>query len=244
MIGARLYHVITDWQLFTRRPVRRRCTSGRAASASGARSHSALPAPCVVARRRRMPVAAARRCDRAGAAAGPGDRAVGQLVQPGAVRPADRPAVGAARSIRRTGPTATRQFETFHPTFLYESLWNLGLCGALIFIASDGATGFGPDAVRMYVAGYTFARFFIEGLRIDAANVDLGPARERMGRRGDVPALGGDPRRDELPRAGAAWSSRTVEPDGEPDESSPEEQSASDEPEAEEAAAAVASAHG
>ena len=51
---------------------------------------------------------------------------------------------------------------TFHPTFLYESLWNLFLCGAAD-LASTAVRRPGRDRLfAMYVAGYTFVRFWIE----------------------------------------------------------------------------------
>ena len=65
-------------------------------------------------------------------------------------------------------PEAYATVATFHPTFLYESLWNLALCAALIWIDRK----YTPRAGRlfaMYVAGYTFARFFLERLRVDPA---------------------------------------------------------------------------
>jgi len=58
---------------------------------------------------------------------------------------------------------------TFHPTFLYESL----LCAALGFglIALDRRVPMRPGRLfAFYVAGYTVFRFFIEGLRIDPAH--------------------------------------------------------------------------
>ncbi|MFM9138192.1 MAG: prolipoprotein diacylglyceryl transferase [Actinomycetota bacterium] len=58
---------------------------------------------------------------------------------------------------------------TFHPTFLYESL----LCAALGFglIALDRRVPMKPGRLfAFYVAGYTAFRFFIEGLRIDPAH--------------------------------------------------------------------------
>jgi prolipoprotein diacylglyceryl transferase len=58
---------------------------------------------------------------------------------------------------------------TFHPLFLYESLWNLALCGALLFISSRWSLTKGNLFV-LYVAGYTFARFFLEGMRVEFAN--------------------------------------------------------------------------
>jgi prolipoprotein diacylglyceryl transferase len=58
---------------------------------------------------------------------------------------------------------------TFHPTFLYESLWNFFLCGALIWIDKHYRPR-GTQLFAMYVAGYTLMRFWIERLRIDPAH--------------------------------------------------------------------------
>jgi len=57
--------------------------------------------------------------------------------------------------------------ETFHPTFLYEALWSALLAAVLINFGSRWATG---SIFYIYIAGYSFARFFIEGLRIDPAH--------------------------------------------------------------------------
>ena len=55
---------------------------------------------------------------------------------------------------------------TFHPTFLYESLWNLGLVALLLWI--DRRLKLGPGRLfAVYLAGYGAGRFWIEGLRID-----------------------------------------------------------------------------
>jgi prolipoprotein diacylglyceryl transferase len=70
-------------------------------------------------------------------------------------------------------PRGYEQYATFHPTFLYESLWNFALCGVLLLI--DRRHRLRPGRLFVvYVAGYTFARFFIERLRIDEANKILG----------------------------------------------------------------------
>ncbi len=72
-------------------------------------------------------------------------------------------------------PDGFEQFETFHPTFLYESLWCLFLCGALIFIGKRWGHRLRPGSLFwMYVAGYTFVRFFIERVRIDEASLIWG----------------------------------------------------------------------
>lgn len=58
---------------------------------------------------------------------------------------------------------------TFHPTFLYESLWNFLLCIALLRI--DHRFRLRPGRLfAMYVVGYAAGRFWIEGLRIDPAH--------------------------------------------------------------------------
>lgn len=60
------------------------------------------------------------------------------------------------------------QFETFHPTFLYELLWNLGV--ALLVWQLDKHLKFGKGrAFAVYVLGYGIGRFWIEGMRIDPA---------------------------------------------------------------------------
>lgn len=57
----------------------------------------------------------------------------------------------------------------FHPTFLYESLWNFALCGVLLLI--DRKVRLRPGRLMgVYVLGYSVGRFWVEGLRIDPAN--------------------------------------------------------------------------
>ncbi|MBI5088168.1 MAG: prolipoprotein diacylglyceryl transferase [Actinobacteria bacterium] len=58
---------------------------------------------------------------------------------------------------------------TFHPTFLYESLWNFALCGALLAIDRKWRIR-PPRLMAMYVLGYGVGRFWVEGLRIDPAD--------------------------------------------------------------------------
>jgi len=68
---------------------------------------------------------------------------------------------------------ATQQFEYVHPTFLYESVWNLAGFVLLHFLSKkrtyDGQIALG------YVAWYGFGRTLIEGLRTDS--LMLGPFR-------------------------------------------------------------------
>ncbi|MEQ1700636.1 MAG: prolipoprotein diacylglyceryl transferase [Ilumatobacteraceae bacterium] len=57
---------------------------------------------------------------------------------------------------------------TFHPTFLYEVLWNLALCGLLIVVGKRVRLRPGR-LMALYVIGYFTGRFWIEGMRIDDA---------------------------------------------------------------------------
>jgi prolipoprotein diacylglyceryl transferase len=59
--------------------------------------------------------------------------------------------------------------ETFHPLFLYESLWNfLGVALLLLVIRSGRVRP--PGVFCLYVAWYTGMRFFLEFLRVDEAH--------------------------------------------------------------------------
>jgi prolipoprotein diacylglyceryl transferase len=57
---------------------------------------------------------------------------------------------------------------TFHPTFLYESLWCLGIAGAILVIERRVKLRAG-QAFALYVALYTLGRWYFETLRIDEA---------------------------------------------------------------------------
>lgn len=112
----------------------------------------------------------------------------------GAVLTAAAPAIALAQSIGRWGnwwnqelfgrattlPWALRISEskipagyppgtTFHPTFLYESLWTLALCGGLILLERHVRLREGR-LFAVYLIGYFSGRFWIEGLRIDPAH--------------------------------------------------------------------------
>ena len=66
-------------------------------------------------------------------------------------------------------PAGYESGTTFHPTFLYESLWNLALTGLLLWI--DRRFRLGPGRLfAVYLMGYGTGRFWVEGLRIDPAD--------------------------------------------------------------------------
>jgi prolipoprotein diacylglyceryl transferase len=61
----------------------------------------------------------------------------------------------------------------FHPTFLYELIWDLGVAALVLFLDRRYRYGRGR-AFALYVMAYTVGRFWIESLRIDDAHHFLG----------------------------------------------------------------------
>jgi len=80
-------------------------------------------------------------------------------------RPLDAP--WALRIPQYLRPAGFEHFATFHPTFLYESIWCL--IAAAILIAFSGRFPVGA-IFALYISIYSFGRFFIEGIRIDEAH--------------------------------------------------------------------------
>ena len=58
----------------------------------------------------------------------------------------------------------------YHPTFLYESIWNLVVFGLLIFILNKKKEQHGI-VIGSYMILYSIGRFFIEGMRTDSLMV-------------------------------------------------------------------------
>ena len=75
-------------------------------------------------------------------------------------------------------PIGYSQFATFHPTFLYESLWCLGTAFFLLWIDGRSMKRGEPLAkggiFALYVGIYCLGRVWIEALRIDEAHHILG----------------------------------------------------------------------
>ncbi|WP_089006061.1 prolipoprotein diacylglyceryl transferase [Micromonospora viridifaciens] len=61
----------------------------------------------------------------------------------------------------------------YHPAFLYEALWNVGVAGLVLALDRKLRLGRGR-AFALYVMGYTAGRFWIEMMRTDEANHILG----------------------------------------------------------------------
>ena len=82
----------------------------------------------------------------------------------------NREAFGAVTDIFcRMGLTAPDGTTVYvHPTFLYESLWNLGVLLFLLWFERTGRRRFDGHCVTLYFLLYGLGRFWIEGLRTDS----------------------------------------------------------------------------
>ena len=68
-------------------------------------------------------------------------------------------------------PEGYAQFATFHPTFLYEALWNLVGIALLLYLDRRFRLGYGR-VFALYVMIYTAGRGWIETLRIDTIELN------------------------------------------------------------------------
>ncbi|WP_346134074.1 prolipoprotein diacylglyceryl transferase [Streptomyces carpaticus] len=168
LIGARLYHVITDYQLYFgdgRDPVNAFKIWDGGIGIWGAIAGGAVGA-WIACRRRGIPLPA-----------------FADAVAPG---------IAFAQAIGRWGNWFNQELYgkptdlpwaleidngidsgTFHPTFLYESLWCVGVGVLVIWADRRFKLGHGR-AFALYVAAYTAGRFWTEYLRIDEAHQVLG----------------------------------------------------------------------
>ena len=91
-------------------------------------------------------------------------------------RPTDRPWGVEIDPAHQVGiPEEYVGADAYHPTFLYEFLYNLVGVGLLLLV--DRRFRIKPPALfALYVAYYTLGRFFLEQLRIDPAH-EFGPLR-------------------------------------------------------------------
>jgi prolipoprotein diacylglyceryl transferase len=70
-------------------------------------------------------------------------------------------------------PAGYLAHSTFHPTFLYELIWDLALAAVLFRVARRGTVR-PPGVFALYVTGYSAFRIFEELLRVDPAHHILG----------------------------------------------------------------------
>jgi prolipoprotein diacylglyceryl transferase len=74
-------------------------------------------------------------------------------------------------------PAGYGQYATFHPTFLYECIWDLGAMGVVLWLDRKLRLGWGR-CFALYVMVYCLGRAWIEDLRIDPVELrDVGGVR-------------------------------------------------------------------
>jgi prolipoprotein diacylglyceryl transferase len=175
IVGARLYHVLTDWPTYF--------------GADGLGFVAALKiwegglgiwggvaagflGGAIACRRRGIPLAHFADAVAPGIVLGQAIGRWGNWVNQELFgRPSDLPwAVQIDPEFR---PAGFEEFATFHPTFLYESLWSLGVFVVLVLADRRWRMGHGR-VFALYVMLYTAGRLWIEALRIDQASTVLG----------------------------------------------------------------------
>jgi len=63
-------------------------------------------------------------------------------------------------------------FQSFHPTFLYEALWNIIVFLSLLYLVRTGVSDSPGRLAGAYFILYAIGRYFIESLRLDSFFVD------------------------------------------------------------------------
>jgi prolipoprotein diacylglyceryl transferase len=172
IVGARVYHLLTSWG-----EVPDGWTGPFAIWKGGLGVWGGIAAGCIagaiVARRSGANVALLADCLAPGLLLA---QAVGRLGnwwnQELYGRPTDLPWGLEIDQAHR--PLAYLDSATFHPTFLYELLWNLLVAALLVFVIERRLKPHPPSLFAAYVALYCFGRFWIELIRVDEANEILG----------------------------------------------------------------------
>jgi prolipoprotein diacylglyceryl transferase len=167
VVGARLYHVITDYQLFEHDPWKAFQIWRGGLGIWGAVVGGAI-AVVVTSRRRKLPTLVVMDCMAVGIVLA---QAIGRwgnyFNQELFGRPTTLPWGLEIAPAHR--PAGYLKYATFQPTFLYESLACLAIAGILVLVEHRRRLKFG-QTFALYVALYTFARFFFENMRIDPAH--------------------------------------------------------------------------
>ena len=171
LIGARAYHVLTDWKSYQGRWIDALKIWEGGLGIPGGILVGFLGG-LIVIRFRKLPV---RPILDAGALGFPLGQAVGRLGnwfnQELFGRPTDLP-----WGLEIDPENRPRQYldaGIVHPTFAYEMVWNLLLCGFLLRMDRRRAVPRGHLLV-LYLCGYSAGRLWIEAIRVDSASLLLG----------------------------------------------------------------------
>ena len=174
VIGARLYHVVTDFQLFADAPWYQVFLIREGGLGIPGGMALGIAVGVWTMKRRDMNIRSAMDAIVPGL---PLAQAIGRwgnwFNQELYGRPTDLPWGLEIDEFHRGSIPAEFQsvqdFPTFHPTFLYESLWNLALTATMLFVDRKGWLPRGR-LIGVYLLGYGIGRGWVEALRIDPAN--------------------------------------------------------------------------
>ena len=171
LIGARAYHVLTDWKSYQGRWVDVVKIWEGGLGIPGGILGAALGG-LIVVRLRRLPL---RSLLDAAAVGFPVGQVIGRLGnwfnQELFGRPTDLP--WGLEIDQQHRPLEYLDAETFHPTFAYEMVWNMLVFGLLWRVGLRGRFPRGHLMV-LYLFSYAAGRLWIEALRVDPASLLLG----------------------------------------------------------------------
>ena len=172
VVGARAYHVITDWKRFQQDGWAEAFKIWEGGLGIPGGMAAGIAVGVWVARRRGLPTGRVIDAVMPGLPLG---QAIGRLGnwfnQELFGRPTDLPWGLEIHPEHR--PVQYSDQTTFHPTFLYEALWNLALCAVLLALGRRKALPPG-SLLAVYAGGYGLGRLWVESLRADAASLLLG----------------------------------------------------------------------
>lgn len=167
LVGGRLYHVATDWQLYfgeDRNPVTALYVWRGGLGVWGAIAMGALGV-LIGARLRGIKLLPVLDAIAPGVLIAQGLGRWGNWFNQELFgRPTDLPWALEIDPVHR--PSGYLDSETFHPTFLYEFGWCVAAFALVVWADRRFQLGHGRVAA-LYVMTYTLGRFWIEGLRID-----------------------------------------------------------------------------
>ena len=168
-VGARLYHVVTDYELYANDPFPGVFEVWNGGLGIYGAVLGGFVGLLIFARVRRInPLILAD----AGAPGLALAQAVGRwgnyFNQELFGRPSNLP--WAIEIVPENRPPGFRDAEAFHPTFLYESIWDILVALILLFVARRFARSLkNGDIALLYVSLYSVGRLVVEALRIDPA---------------------------------------------------------------------------
>jgi phosphatidylglycerol:prolipoprotein diacylglycerol transferase len=173
LIGARLYYVAFSWEYYSQFPQKI-----IAVWEGGLAIHGGILGGLLLggayAWRKRLPLALYLDIVAPSLALGQGIGRWGNFFNEEAFgRPTDLPWKLFVSPPHRPLPYIRQDF--FHPTFLYESLWDLGVFGLLVLVFRQRLARSSGALFLTYVGLYSAGRFWVEGLRTDS--LMLGPVR-------------------------------------------------------------------